>query len=161
MPSTGRPNARDRRRSAILALVQDRVVRNQNELRALLAAQGFAVNQATLSRDLRDMGLVKGPHGYAIPDAVPGSTANGDPAVGLVRALRDWLRSVDVAQNQVVVKTPVGGAQPLAIAIDHAELEDVVGTLGGDDTILVVCKDNAAARRVQRRLLRLRGESPA
>jgi len=158
MPTAETTTPRERRRQAILALVQRRAVRNQEELRTHLAAEGIDVNQATLSRDLRDMGLVKGPGGYAVPAGTQERAgADTDRTVALVHALREWLRSVDVAQNQVVVKTPVGGAQPLAIAIDRAELPEVVGTLGGDDTILVVTKDAAAARRVLRRLRQLRG----
>jgi transcriptional regulator of arginine metabolism len=157
MPTADSATRREQRRQAILALVQARPVRNQEELRELLAGEGIEVNQATLSRDLRDMGLVKGPAGYALPPTAP-AAADGDGALALVHALREWLRAIDVAQNQVVVKTPVGGAQPLAIAIDRAALPDVVGTLGGDDTILIVSKDGAAARRVRRHLLRLKGE---
>lgn len=161
MPSAGSISPRERRRHAILALVQRRSVRNQEDLRALLEEAGIDVNQATLSRDLRDMGLVKGPAGYALPAAAVGGAATepgSGTAIALVHALREWMRSVDVAQNQVVVKTPVGGAQPLAIAIDRAGLDDVVGTLGGDDTILIVSKDHAAARRVSKRLAQLRGD---
>lgn len=161
MPSAGPTSPREQRRHAILALVQRRTVRNQEELRALLADDGIDVNQATLSRDLRDMGLVKGPSGYAVPattPAIPAAEPDSGSAIALVHALREWLRSVEVAQNQVVVKTPVGGAQPLAIAIDRAELPDVVGTLGGDDTILIVAKDPPAARRVTKRLLQLKGD---
>src|SRR5687768_16187211 len=130
MPSANTTNPREQRRQAILALVQGQQVRNQEELRELLASDGIAVNQATLSRDLRDMGLVKGPAGYALPATTPPLAAEPDSgsAVALVHSVREWLRAVDVAQNQVVVKTPVGGAQPLAIAIDRAELPDVVGT---------------------------------
>lgn len=158
MPPAGATSPREQRRHAILALVQGQQVRNQEELRALLSAEGIEVNQATLSRDLRDMGLVKGPEGYALPATTPPIRAaepDSGTAIALTHAVREWLRSVEVAQNQVVVKTPIGGAQPLAIAIDRAALDDVVGTLGGDDTILIVSKDSAAARRVQRRLHRL------
>ncbi len=158
MPSVGPTSPREQRRHAILALVQRQQVRNQEELRARLADAGIDVNQATLSRDLRDMALVKGPDGYALPatlPAIPATQPDSGTAIALTHAVREWLRAVEVAQNQVVVKTPIGGAQPLAIAIDRAQLDDVVGTLGGDDTILIVSKDNAAARRVHKRLLGL------
>ncbi|MEZ5962604.1 MAG: hypothetical protein R3F56_02045 [Planctomycetota bacterium] len=163
MPAADPTSPRERRRHAILALVQRRAVRNQEELRTLLAGAGIDVNQATLSRDLRDMGLVKGPGGYSLPAAAPpGSAADPDSgtAIALVHALREWMRTAEAAQNQVVLKTPVGGAQPLAIAIDRADLPDVLGTLGGDDTILLVAKDAAAARRVRKRLLELQGGAP-
>lgn len=162
MPLPDSANPREDRRRAILDLVQQQTVRSQDELRELLETQGIEVNQATLSRDLRDMGLVKGPAGYAIPTVHSAAVAAAEPdagtAIALLHAVREWLRSAEVAQNQLVLKTPVGGAQPLAIAIDSADLDDVVGTLGGDDTILVIAKDAAAARRVRTRLLKMRGD---
>ncbi len=165
MPTADPANPREDRRRAILDLVQQRSVRSQDELRELLEAKGIEVNQATLSRDLRDMGLVKGPAGYAIPAAHGAAVAAADPdagtAIALLHAVREWLRSAEVAQNQLVLKTPVGGAQPLAIALDGAELDDVVGTLGGDDTVLVIARDAAGARRVRARLLKLKGDTPA
>jgi transcriptional regulator of arginine metabolism len=161
MPSAGPTSPREQRRHAILALVQSRAVKSQEELRELLVTDGIEVNQATLSRDLRDMALVKGPSGYALPNttpAVPATEPDSGTAIALAHAVREWLRSAQTALNQVVLRTPIGGAQPLAIAIDRAELADVVGTIGGDDTILIITKDPAAARRVTKRLLRLKGE---
>lgn len=161
MPTAGPTSPREQRRHAILALVQSRAVKSQEELRELLAESGIEVNQATLSRDLRDMALVKGPAGYALPATTPAVAAaepDSGTAIALAHAVREWLRSAQTALNQVVLRTPVGGAQPLAIAIDRAELPDVVGTIGGDDTILIISKDAAAARRVMKRLLRIKGE---
>src|SRR5690606_34663354 len=128
----------------------ERAVRSQTELGELLAAEGFQANQGTLSRDLRQLGIVKGPDGYAVPDAVRGAV----PTDPLGEAVRQWLRRATTVAHQVVLRTPAGGAQPLAVALDRAALRGVVGTLAGDDTSLVVCAGPSAARRVQKVLER-------
>ena len=115
------------------------------ELADRLEALGLGANQATLSRDLRDMGVVKGPSGYFLPGA---PTLAVDTEARLRAALRQYLRGVTPAANQVVLRTPPGGAQPLALALDGAAPEKVVGTLAGDDTILVITPDASSARAV-------------
>jgi transcriptional regulator of arginine metabolism len=141
------------RRALILEVLDRTPVQNQAELAALLAARGVEVNQATLSRDLRDLGLVKTPAGYAPAD---GGRAN-DPQARLGQAARTWLRDVVVAQNLVVLKTPPGGAQPLALALDQAPPKELIATLGGDDTVLAIGADARAARRLAKKLEALRG----
>jgi transcriptional regulator of arginine metabolism len=142
--------SRDERRARIAALVRERRIASQAELGELLAAEHIAVNQGTLSRDLRDMGLLKGPGGYELP--AERGVAAGDASVALYAAVQSWLVSLVQAQNLVVLKTPIGGASPLAVALDAVGWDEVVGTVAGDDTILIVTPSNAAARRALRAL---------
>jgi transcriptional regulator of arginine metabolism len=154
-PSSGKVlPGREQRRALILDWVRERSVRNQVELQDLLAARGVEVNQATLSRDLRAMGVLKGPDGYELPP-VP-SPAADDAAMALWSAVHGWLSSAIPAQNLVVLRTPPGGANPLAIALDRARWKEVLGTLAGDDTVIVVTKKGAEARRVARAILELK-----
>jgi len=145
-----RPAGREQRRALILDWVRARRVHNQLELQDLLAARGIDVNQATLSRDLRAMGLLKGPDGYELPPD-PAPVAD-DAALALWSAVHGWVASATPAQNLAVLKTPPGGANPLAIALDRARWKEVLGTLAGDDTVIVVTRRGADARRVVRAL---------
>ncbi len=138
--------AKNTRRRTILQLIRSYSIRSQGELLDLLEEDGVAVNQGTLSRDLRDLGVVKGPQGYALPGAAPAATTNG-----LRQAARQWLIEALPAQNQVLLKTPIGSAQPLALAIDGAGLGDVLGTIAGDDTVLVICGSAGKAKTLARR----------
>src|SRR5262245_6953762 len=146
------PGGAMRRRTEILRLVQDGAVRSQEELRALLRRRGFPVAQPTLSRDLRELGLHRTPTGYAAPPE-PAAFVPADRRSGaLDRVLGQMVLAVQVAAALVVVKTPPAGAHPVARAIDDTGLEDVAGTIAGDDTVFVATPDPAAARRVERRL---------
>ncbi len=142
---------RDSRRQRILALLEQERVKSQAELQERLAAGGHDVNQATLSRDLRDLGVVKGKDGYELPQAPlsPQTTQRS-----LWHAVHTWLVSATSAQNLVVMRTPAGGAQALGLAIDRAALRGVVGTIAGDDTVLAVCNDAGRARSLVRQLVR-------
>jgi transcriptional regulator of arginine metabolism len=148
-----------RRLSAIRQLVEQAPVHSQEELRQQLAKMGFAVTQATLSRDIKALGLVKraSDGSYQGEGGDAGSTASA--VVALSRALAEFLLSVDAAQHLVVVKTGPGQAQLLALAIDRARLSDVVGTIAGDDTILVICRDNRCAQSARTTLERLASEA--
>jgi transcriptional regulator of arginine metabolism len=150
MPRTTTPTDRDERRQRILSLLEKERLRNQAELQERLAALGFEVNQATLSRDLRDLGVVKGKDGYELPQA-PLSPQSGQQS--LWHAVHTWLISATAAQNLVVLRTPAGGAMALGVAIDRAELPGVVGTIAGDDTLLAVCSDQHKARALVRQLV--------
>ena len=136
-----------RRQSAILDVVEHEEVRSQEQLRQRLAARGFVVTQATLSRDIRDLGLLKrsadGAYQPAGVDATPQTTALGT----LGKALAEYLVSIEPVQQLVVLRTGAGQAQLLGLAIDRSRLPEVVGTLAGDDTILVIARDakNAVA----------------
>ncbi len=141
-----------RRQAAILGLVDHHALSSQEELRRRLRGLGFSVTQATLSRDIRDLGLVKhsADGAYHRPGNSPASPMVA--AARLQHAVAEYLTSVDRAIQAVVVKTGVGQAQPLAIAIDATEIEGVVGTVAGDDTVFVMCRDAALATRVARQL---------
>ncbi|MCB9879702.1 MAG: arginine repressor [Planctomycetes bacterium] len=140
---------RDQRRHRILQLLEREQIRNQDELRQRLAADGVDATQATLSRDLRDLGVVKGSGGYELPNR----PAVGDGAQqGLWQAVRTWLLGATPAQHLVVLRTPPGGAPALGLALDKAGLTDVLGTIAGDDTVLVVLPNAAKARAFCRRL---------
>lgn len=141
------------RHNAIRELVAHTLVANQDELRRKLRRRGFEVTQATLSRDIHELRLSKGPGGYSLPSTNSNgavATAEEDVAPPSVAAMIDsfGLR-VRQAMNQVVIATVMGGAQPLAAALDYEEWPDVVGTLAGDDTVLVICPDARRAGEVE------------
>ncbi|MCB9886819.1 MAG: arginine repressor [Planctomycetes bacterium] len=140
---------REARRRRIVALLDKQPVRSQAELQEQLAADGHEVNQATLSRDLRDLGVIKSKAGYELPGA---AAANPQTLQQLEVATRAWLQQANTAQNLLVLRTPAGGAQPLGLALDQASLPGVLGTIAGDDTVLVICRDPAKARALARRL---------
>lgn len=144
-----------RRQAAILDLVDHSAVSSQEELRRRLKNQGFSVTQATLSRDLRDLGLVKGTAdgAYHRPGAEAANPAQA--AARLEHAVAEYLAGVDRAVQLVVLRTGAAQAQPLASALDAAGLEGVVGTIAGDDTVLMVCRDAGAAAGVAQRLDRM------
>ena len=158
MPSrtTTPASDRDERRQRILHLLERERPRSQAEQQERLAADGFDVNQATLSRDLRDLGVVKGKDGYELPQ---GTLSPQTATQSLWHAVHTWLVGATAAQNLVVLRTPAGGAQPLGLAIDKAELPGVVGTIAGDDTVLAVCADAAKARSLVRQLSGSRKEA--
>ena len=145
---TAKPSPRQARHQRILTRLSRGPVRSQRELRELLATEGMAVNQATLSRDLRELGLVKDSSGYRLPQ----KTGGGHPESELHLALERFLIEATPVQNQVLLKTPPGGAQPLARALDLTPLPDLLGTLAGDDTILLICADQRRARKLARTL---------
>jgi transcriptional regulator of arginine metabolism len=142
------------RQAAILALVRRHRVGSQEHLRALLAAEGVDVTQATLSRDMRELGLVKladaegGSH-YAAPAGVD---VGPPPLAPLVATL---LLGAEGVGPLLVVKTPAGSANALGSALDRHAWPEVVGTIAGDDTLLVIARSPAARRRVAARLEQL------
>ncbi len=141
-----------RRQAALLEVIAREEVRSQEQLRARLKARGFDVTQATLSRDVRDLGLVKrsADGAYQPPGGEPPVPASA--GVALQRAMAEYASGVDCVREFVVVRTGAGQAQPLALAIDRAKLQEVVGTLAGDDTILVISRDARHARALARQL---------
>ena len=141
-----------RRRDAIVRVVREEPVRSQEELLRLLAERGFEATQPTLSRDVRELGLVKTPRGYALPGASdPGLDAERR-AGRLERVLAESVLSVRVAGSLVVLKTPPAGAHPVARVVDEAALPEAVGTIAGDDTVFVAASGAAAARSLAARL---------
>ncbi|MGH2719825.1 MAG: arginine repressor [Actinomycetota bacterium] len=143
------------RRRLIARLLGERDVSSQHELVGLLAAAGFPATQATVSRDLDEMGAVKlrrnGRVVYALAGTPPGAVP-GPGGEALRRLLADSVGDVESSGNLVVVHTPPGYAAMVASAIDRAALEGIAGTVAGDDTILVVCRQGVAARGVEDRL---------
>ena len=136
----------------ILDVIRREPVRSQEQLRRSLRAAGFHVTQATLSRDIRELGLVKGgPDGAYQPPPRP--ETNGQTARSLLqRALGEHLLRIDRVQQLVLLRTGLGQAQALCVALDSARLPEVVGTLAGEDTILIIAPDVRRARTVVKRL---------
>ena len=143
---------KSRRQSAILDVVEHEAVRSQEQLRQRLVQRGFAVTQATLSRDIKELGLLKrssdGAYQPADAQALPTRTTISS----LGRALTEDLLPSAPVQQLVVLKTGAGQAQLLGLAIDRARLEEVVGTLAGDDTILIIARDAKNAQQVVKKL---------
>jgi len=137
------------RHNAIRELVASTGVTSQDELRRKLVRRGFDVTQATLSRDIHEMRLYKGPNGYALPNGV---SEENDDQPSIREVLGSFGLKVKQAQNQLVLITTNGGAQPVALAIDHEDWEEVVGTIAGDDTILIICPDLKRASTLRGRL---------
>jgi transcriptional regulator of arginine metabolism len=137
------------RQGQILKVISAEAISNQDELRRRLSHLGMRVTQATLSRDLRDLKLVKTGEGYRPFTAVNEETA-AMPV--LMRALREFLLDIRPAQNLLVLKTPPSGAQPLAAAIDAEHWKEVAGTLAGDDTILIVTPSKSTRAALQKRI---------
>jgi transcriptional regulator of arginine metabolism len=142
------------RHSAIRSLVAAEIIWSQDELRRKLVRRGFDVTQATLSRDIHEMQLYKGPNGYATPNG-NGHVEEEDDEPAVDEVLSSFGLSVRQAQNQLVLRTTNGAAQPVALAIDHEEWDDVVGTLAGDDTILIICPDSRRASALREKLERM------
>ena len=142
-----------RRREEILRIVRQTPVHSQDELLAELRRHGIQVTQPTLSRDLRELGLVKTPAGYVSPEAIA-PVAAFPPAREhrLDQLLRESVTFAEAAMNMVVIKTPPAAAQPLASALDAAPVEDMLGTIGGDDTIFVAFRTSTAAASFARRV---------
>lgn len=137
------------RQGQILKLVNAEPVANQDNLRRRLNQHGMRVTQATLSRDLRELNLVKTAEGYRPLGA---ATEESAAQHSLARALREFLVDVRPAQSLLVLKTPPGGAQPLAAAVDAEHWKEVAGTLAGDDTILIITPSRGARAAIQKRM---------
>ncbi len=135
---------KERRQRAIVDLIRSQTLANQEELADRLGSLGYAVTQATISRDLEQIGAVKvrraGQLSYALPDQVQGA-----PAPRLAAVFRDWVRSIDIAANLVVVKTPPGSAHLVGVVLDGSDIDEIVGTICGDDTIFVATRSAADA----------------
>ncbi|MGE0866062.1 MAG: arginine repressor [Vicinamibacterales bacterium] len=140
------------RLSAILDVVEHEAVRSQEQLRQRLAGRGFVVTQATLSRDIKELGLLKrsadGAYQPSTIEETPPPTALG----ALGKALTEYLINIEPVQQLVVLRTGAGQAQILAVAIDRARMPEIVGTLAGDDTILIIARDPKNALAVVNKL---------
>lgn len=134
------------RQGQILKIIRNREIYTQDELARELALVGIPATQVTLSRDMRELGLVKTPEGYRQLPAERTGPSLADVA-------NEYLLDIRIAQNLVVLRTSPGNANSLAIAIDREELDEVVGTVAGDDTVLVIAPDNDTAVQFQQRML--------
>ena len=155
--NAGRSISKRDRQEAILGLIRSRRVASQMELRDLLALEEIEVTQATLSRDLRDLRLVKVPGAdggghYSLPE----EWENSPPLEALLPTL---FVSVEGTGNLLVVRTMTGGAQAVALGIDWEEWPEVLGTIAGDDTILLILRDAGTSEAVQSRILTIARES--
>jgi transcriptional regulator of arginine metabolism len=143
---------KSRRQGAILEIIDREPLHSQEQLRRCLQRAGFEATQATISRDIKELGLVKraGDGAYQRPGVMLGNPETGLNA--LAHAAAEFIRRVDRVQQMLVIRTGAGQAQALALAIDGARLPEAVGTIAGDDTILVIAKDGRRAASLVKRL---------
>ena len=151
---------RQRRQKAISELIRSRAMASQEEVTERLAGLGFAVTQATVSRDLEQLGAVKVKRGgilsYALPDQLGASDWSADR---LARIIREWVVSIEGAGNLIVMKTPPATAHLVASAIDHARPAEIAGTVSGDDTLFLAVRDGYDIAAVLARFHALAGDS--
>lgn len=140
---------KQQRHSSIRELLSQSSVANQDELRIKLADRGFHVTQATLSRDIRELRLSKGPSGYTLSAL---EEDGEDSLPGIHDVLRSFGLEARQALNLLVLVTRTGGAQPVAAGIDYEDWPEVVGTIAGDDTVLIICPDNRSAQKLKTRI---------
>ena len=147
-----------RRQAAILEIVQREPIRSQEQLRRRVRGEGFDVTQATLSRDIRELGLVKGGADGAYQAPAQVGPPQPSATTMLQRAVAEYLLRVDRVQQLVLLRTGLGRAQALCVTIDDAHLPEVVGTVAGEDTVLVVAPDAKRAKALVKRFERFTGE---
>lgn len=140
---------KQQRHTAIRELLVTTSVLSQDDLRRRLAKRGFTVTQATLSRDINELRVMKGPNGYALPE-------NGDEEENDMPGIRETLSNfgmeVKQAQNLLIVITTTGSAQPVAAALDYEDWPELMGTIAGDDTVLAICADAKQAAMLKSRM---------
>ncbi len=136
------------RQGQILKTIRSKPIYTQDELARELGGLGIQTTQVTLSRDMRDLGLVKTAEGYRQLSTEPGGPE-------LETVANEYLQDIRVAQNLVVLRTSPGNANTLAVTIDREESEEIVGTVAGDDTVLVITLDNKAASKFRQRLIEM------
>jgi transcriptional regulator of arginine metabolism len=141
---------KQQRHAVIREILSQSAVSNQDELRRRLARRAFHVTQATLSRDIHELRLMKGPGGYSLPNN--GNQEDDADLPGIREVLGSFGLEVRQAMNQLVLITTTGGAQPVAAGIDYEDWPEVVGTIAGDDTVLVICPDERQARFLKGRI---------
>ena len=148
--------ARERRQKAIANIIRREPVASQEEVTARLAEQGHMVTQATISRDLDQLGAVKVKRGGALRYALPEQLGDNDwAAARLNRIFAEWVESVEAAGNLLVLKTPPGSAHLVGLALDQAQLAEIAGTICGDDTLFVALRDGTSSATVAKRFRKL------
>ena len=145
-------NQQEARRAVIRRLLRKRTIRTQAELAQQLESMGHLVTQSSVSRDLREMNVIKDPEGYRLDDAAAASPTG--ESGGFVRG------TAPAGNHMLVVKTAIGAAQRVAVELDRSGWPEIVGTLSGDDTIFIATSGAAANRRLQRRLADWGGSNP-
>ncbi len=139
---------KQQRQATIREILSQTQISSQDELRRKLALRGFNVTQATLSRDIHELHLYKGPQGYSVANG----SAEDDSLPGIREVLRSFGLEARQALNLLVLITTTGSAQPVAAGIDYEDWPEVVGTIAGDDTVLVICPDNRQAKALKTRI---------
>lgn len=145
------------RREEILRIIREETVSSQQEILDLLESRGFEITQPTLSRDLRELGVAKTPEGYVVPGEISGAVTPFTPRVSreerFESTVQDLVISAVVSGSMVVLRTPPAEAQPVARAVDEAKMQEVAGSIGGDDTVFVAMTSAAAARSFEKRIM--------
>ena len=140
---------KQQRHTAIRELLVTASVLSQDDLRRRLAKRGFTVTQATLSRDIHELRVMKGPNGYALPE----DGDEEDDMPGIRETLSNFGMEVKQAQNLLIVITTTGSAQPVAAALDYEDWPELMGTIAGDDTVLAICADSKQAAMLKARMI--------
>lgn len=152
--------SRAQRQKAIAAILRGQPVASQEEVTERLSERGYSVTQATVSRDLEQLGAVKVKRGGVLSYALPDQIGGADWSTGrLERILREWALSVEAAGQMVVIKTPPGSAHLVASAIDHAQLPEIAGTVSGDDTLFLAVRDGVQMPLLLARFEQLMGQA--
>ena len=142
------------RQEAILSLISTHPIASQEDLKRLMGERGWSVTQATLSRDLRDLGVMRAPTEsgarYVLPEMV-----GDDDKLSLDSVLPQWFSKIDGVGELIVLHTMPGGAQPIAEALDSEAWPEVIGTIGGENTVLIVCRSAAARAALTERITQL------
>ena len=139
------------RQGQILNLIREQTIRTQEDLASALKKIGIDVTQVTLSRDMHELGLVKGPQGYQEPQQVNADERTDENSLQWV--FHEFVRDVTVAQNIVILKTKSGNAQSVAEALDHEAWPEIVGTIAGENTVFAAAPNSKQALRAKERLL--------
>jgi len=137
------------RHGQILRLISGDCIASQEDLRRRLAQQRMRVTQATLSRDLQELRLIKTAEGYKQAPSTPAETSGEGQ---LTRVLGEFLLDIRPAENLLVLKTPPSGAQPLAAAVDGAKFPEIAGTIAGDDTVLIITPNRKTRESLQKKI---------
>ena len=141
-------NSAAARRAKVVSLVQSVVIHSQSDLVKELKRSGYKVTQTTASRDLEEIGAVRGSHGYQL-------STSSDDSLSRVLTTEKLILSVEASGNLAVVRTPPGGAQLLASNLDHSGIKSIIGTIAGDDTVLVVSRKSNGGAELAKELLGL------
>jgi len=153
-------DARTKRQKAIADMLREAPIGSQEDVTARLKALGYEVTQATVSRDLDQLGAVKVKRGGSLSYALPDQMADNDWAASrLQRIVGEWVQSVEAAGNLIVIRTPPGSAHLVSLAIDQSQLPEIAGTVSGDDTLFIALRDGVTAGVIAHRFLTLAGKA--